>query len=88
MSSSSDMDTEGDKQKVGTQMSKNQMRKQAKFLRRVEMKKKGRKEEQKKVRERYKEERQEGGEHKEEVMKDSKDIITTLGMGGTGKKRR
>ena len=69
MSSSSDMDTEGDKQKVGTQMSKNQMRKQAKFLRRVEMKKKGRKEEQKKVRERYKEERKEGGEHKEEVRR-------------------
>jgi len=69
MSSSSDIDTEGDKQQVGTKMSKNQMRKQAKFLRRVEVKKKGRKEEQKKARERYKEERQEGGEHKDEVRR-------------------
>ena len=69
MSSSSDIDTEGDKQQVGTKMSKNQMRKQAKFLRRVEVKKKGRKEEQKKARERYKGERQEGGEHKDEVRR-------------------
>ena len=69
MSSSSDVDTGADKQAVGTKMSKNQMRKQAKFLRRVEVKKKGRKEEQRKARERYKEERQEGGEHKDDLRR-------------------
>ena len=82
MSSSSDMDTGGEKQPVGTKMSKNQMRKQAKFLRRVEMKKKGRKEEQRKARERYKEERQEGGEHKDELRRVQLERLQAAMTGG------
>ena len=69
MSTSSDMDSHGDKEPLGPQMSKNRMRKQEKFLRRVEAKKRGRKEEQRKARERYKEERKEGGEHKEDLRR-------------------
>ena len=82
MSSSSDMDTDGDKQPVGPKMSKNQMRKQAKFLRRVEVKKKGRKEEQRKARERYKEERQEGGAHKDEVRRVQLERLQAAMTGG------
>ena len=56
---------------VDTQLitSKNQMRKDRKYLREVERKKMGRKEEQKRHREKYKLQRQEGGMAKDEVRK-------------------